>query len=109
LEWVNNTPPIPARIYGNGYQFTLPDAVNGVVEYVIDLRNLESLAREYNLQLQFVLPFAEFYQRYAMNPTYLRLLQDMRVIHPHTGQLQMSHAEWNVCQLYVAVLFVKVT
>lgn len=91
--------------FGHGYRFTLPEAVHGCEEYIVELPHLQMLAREYGLESRFVMPFSEFYHHFATQ--YQDLLQRMQVIDPETGLLQMSPQEWQIAQLYTAMLFVK--
>ncbi|OZJ03732.1 hypothetical protein BZG36_04145 [Bifiguratus adelaidae] len=90
--------------YGAKYMFHLEDAVD-CPEYLVHFPTFTSLAKEYNLELEYKQTFHQLYQEAAQESHFNNLLYRMNVVGGH-GQA-LSEAEWEAAGLYLAFAFRK--
>lgn len=110
-----------ANGFGHKYTFWLEDAVDSVPEYVIEWSQLveyvatNRLAKVYKLRPVYRARFDQVLLDGYSKPALRTLLERMRVIDVeharNTGEVEpdMSAEMWDVCTLYIAFCFEKVT
>ncbi|KAJ3061807.1 mRNA cap guanine-N7 methyltransferase [Quaeritorhiza haematococci] len=100
-----NTP-----IFGHRYTFTLEDAIDACPEYVINMKVLERLAKEYDLELVEKSNFHDIYEREIQpsnpsgNTPGRSLFYRMNVL---DEEGTISEDEWEAIGIYIAFAFRK--
>jgi mRNA (guanine-N7-)-methyltransferase len=92
-------------LFGAKYFFTLEDAVTDCPEFLVHMPTFVQLAREYGLELDFQMPFHEFFVDMRKDPPNERLLETVKVLDA-TGTI--SAEQWEACGIYIAFCFRKV-
>ena len=89
--------------FGHKYYFELLDAIDVCPEYLINIKVLERIAKEYGLELVYKLDFHELFTQECK--THYELLKRMGVLN---SQGTISADEWEVAGLYMAFAFKKI-
>ena len=94
--------------YGQQYKFYLEDAINDCPEYMVHIETLTSYAQQYGLRLRYIANFSQFYQQYREKYSALmnRMMKNLSKNQREYGHI-MPAEEWEVCTLYLAVVFEK--
>jgi mRNA (guanine-N7-)-methyltransferase len=93
-----------ARVFGIAYRFTLKEAVEDCVEYLVHLPTLERLAAEAGLEMLYARNFTDFFADECAANT--ELLERMKVLPPDEGG-RLTEEEWEVAHTYTCVAFRK--
>ncbi|KAF2097714.1 guanine-N(7)-methyltransferase [Rhizodiscina lignyota] len=93
--------------FGWKYIYHLEEAVDAP-EYVIPWESLRGLAEDYNLELEFRMPFKEIWEEEKDDREFGMLAEKMRVKDPRTGELRASKEELEAAYLYQGFIFYKV-
>jgi mRNA (guanine-N7-)-methyltransferase len=94
--------------FGWKYNFYLDEAVEEVPEYVVPWEAFRALAEDYNLELQYVKPFAEVWETEKDDRELGALSERMGVRDRVTGKLLVSDEEMEAASFYVAFCFYRV-
>eukprot|EP00510_Aplanochytrium_minuta_P003754 CAMPEP_0184008844 /NCGR_PEP_ID=MMETSP0954-20121128/2228_1 /TAXON_ID=627963 /ORGANISM="Aplanochytrium sp, Strain PBS07" /LENGTH=133 /DNA_ID=CAMNT_0026288057 /DNA_START=456 /DNA_END=857 /DNA_ORIENTATION=- len=94
----------PLEDFGVAYDFSLGDAIQGCREYVVPLNAVKRMALEFGLELVQCQNFGTLIHEKVKDSAALELLDQMSVL----SKRPLSLAEWEACQLYVAMVFRKV-
>ena len=93
-----------ARVFGIAYRFTLKEAVEDCVEYLVHLPTLERLAAEAGLEMLYARNFTDFFADECAANT--DLLERMKVLPLDEGG-RLTEEEWEVAHTYMCVAFRK--
>ncbi|KAF2398944.1 guanine-N(7)-methyltransferase [Trichodelitschia bisporula] len=93
--------------FGWKYFYFLEEAVEQVPEYVVPWEAFRALAEDYNLELEYRVPFTEVWTAEKDDPEYGPLSERMRVRNRNTGELQVSPEEMEAASFYHAFCFHK--
>lgn len=91
-------------MYGHKYSFELADAIDNCPEYLLNFRNLVSIAGQFGLDLVYNKDFHELFMEERQNEANLALLYKMNVL-DQNGTI--SSDEWEASGLYLAFAFKK--
>mmetsp|Transcript_36111 Transcript_36111/g.60880 ORF Transcript_36111/g.60880 Transcript_36111/m.60880 type:complete len:338 (+) Transcript_36111:151-1164(+) len=94
--------------FGNEYNFTLTDAVDGVAEYLVPFRTLEEMAKEEGLALELRANFHDFFCERRHDPEAEALLRQMKVLEDPATQSSITADEWEASRIYIVFAFRKV-
>ncbi|KAF2670455.1 guanine-N(7)-methyltransferase [Microthyrium microscopicum] len=94
--------------YGHKYFFFLEEAVDEVPEFVVPWEAFRGLAEEYNLSMEYRMPFREVWEQERHNPVFRELSERMNVRDRNTGELRVSEEEMEAASFYHAFCFEKV-
>ncbi|KAJ1662965.1 mRNA cap guanine-N7 methyltransferase [Coemansia sp. RSA 1813] len=91
--------------FGCAYSFTLDEAVDDCMEYLVHMPSFVSLAQEHGLELLYCRPFHSMYVESMADPAYSGLFWKMRVV--EESRPEITPDEWEAIGIYMAVAFVK--
>lgn len=102
-KWQNSVAHVSmsahAPEFGLGYHFTLNDAVDGEVEYIVSLSALVKMARTFKLNLVWAKNFHQFFQDQSATSTGRVLMQQMHV------PANIEPDQWDTIGMYRIVVF----
>jgi mRNA (guanine-N7-)-methyltransferase len=96
------------REFGLAYKFTLGDAVQDCVEFLVPLEALVSLASAVGLRLVRLQQMHAFMSRCAHDPELAALREVMQVVGPKSPGRLLSEHEWQAIGLYCVAVFERV-
>ncbi|KAJ2549330.1 mRNA cap guanine-N7 methyltransferase [Coemansia sp. RSA 1933] len=91
--------------FGCAYSFTLDEAVDDCMEYLVHMPSFISLASEHGLELLYCRPFHAMYVESMGIPAFNDLFWKMRVV--DKTRPEITQDEWEAIGIYMAVAFTK--
>lgn len=94
--------------FGIKYYFTLGDAVQNCMEFVVPLRSLVALAEKLNLKLRRLMQMHTFMSKCAHDEELASLREVMQIVGPKSPGRPLSPEEWDAIGIYCVAVFEKV-
>ncbi|KAJ1797256.1 mRNA cap guanine-N7 methyltransferase [Coemansia sp. RSA 2399] len=91
--------------FGCAYSFTLDEAVDDCMEYLVHMPSFVRLAGEHGLELLYCRPFHDMYVESMADPVSNDLFWKMRVV--DESRPEITQDEWEAIGIYMAVAFTK--
>ncbi|KAJ2522498.1 mRNA cap guanine-N7 methyltransferase [Coemansia sp. RSA 1939] len=91
--------------FGCAYSFTLDEAVDDCMEYLVHMPSFVRIAREHGLELLYCRPFHNMFVESMADHAFNDLFWKMRVV--EESRPEVTPDEWEAIGIYMAVVFVK--